>query len=50
MYLREKYLLGMGLKLCWGKGIPALLKGRGVLQDYEGIQGDTDLEMQYVES
>ena len=49
-YLREKYLLGMGLKLCWGKGIPALLKAKGMFRDYEGIQGDSDLEMQFIEN
>ena len=44
-YLREKYLLGMGLKLCWGKGIPALLKAKGMFRDFEGIMGDSDVEM-----
>ena len=49
-YLREKYLLGMGLKLCWGKGIPALLKAKGMFRDYDGMLGDPELEMTYIEN
>ena len=29
--LREKHLLGMGLKLVWGKGIPSVIKSEGML-------------------
>ena len=48
--MREKYLLGMGLKLCWGKGIPALLKAKGMFRDYDGMLGDPELEMTYIEN
>ena len=48
--LREKHLLGMGLKLVWGKGIPQVTKSKGMLRDYQGVLGDPDLEMQYIES
>ena len=48
--LREKHLLGMGLKLVWGKGIPIVIKSRGMLEDYTGVAGDPELEMQYIEN
>lgn len=50
--LQEKHLLGMGLKLCWGKDIPKQLRALGMLLDYQEYQGltDTDLEMQYIEN
>ena len=48
--LREKHLLGIGLKLVWGKGIPIVIKSRGMLEDYTGVAGDPELEMQYIEN
>ena len=43
--LQEKHLLGMGLKLCWGKDIPKQLRAQGMFLDFKGVSGDSDLEM-----
>lgn len=48
--LQEKHLLGMGLKICWGKDIVKQLRAQGMLLDFQGVPGDPDLEMQYVET
>ena len=49
-YLRDKYLLGKGLKITWGKGVPQMLRLKGMLKDFQGRPENTDQEMEFVEN
>ena len=49
-HLNEQVICGMAMRLNWGKGISQQLRGNGLLVDYQGLIGDPELEMQYIEN
>ena len=49
-HLKEKHLFGMGLRITWGKNIPQQIRSQGYLEDYRGVNRDTELEMQFMET
>eukprot|EP00347_Sterkiella_histriomuscorum_P020531 403337449 len=48
--MNEHLLDGMSMRINWGKGINSIIRNNGLLVDYQGVVGDQDLEMQYVEN
>ena len=37
------------MRICWAKGIAGQIRMYGWLADYSGVQGDSELEMNYIE-
>lgn len=40
----------MSMRINWGKGISTLIRNNGLMVDYQGVVGDSDVEMQYIEN
>jgi len=38
------------MRICWAKGISGQIRGSGWLIDYKGVNGDAEVEMNYIES
>jgi|LauGreDrversion4_2_1035121.scaffolds.fasta_scaffold673947_2 hypothetical protein len=37
------------MRICWAKGLSNQIRAQGWMADYNGVMGDPELEMNYVE-
>ena len=48
--LSEKFLFSQQMRICWAKGISGQIRANGWLVDYNGVHGDAEVEMNFIES
>ena len=37
------------MRICWAKGISNIIRAQGYMEDYRGVFGDAEVEMNYIE-